>query len=235
MTSLSQPAANTPGPSALSGPIGLDPGASASPAGHGHGHEPGPGHGAHGPGHGAHPDHTMTGFVIFLASESLIFLALFVGYAVFKSSAPLWLPAGVEGLEVREPLINTVVLVSSSLVIWLAERALHRQRLGEFRAWWLLTMAMGTYFVVGQAIEWQHLPFGLASGVFGASFYLLTGFHGLHVVTGLALMAFFLVRSLRPGLVLPEGKGVIAVALFWHVVDVIWVGLFVLTYVWHRR
>jgi cytochrome c oxidase subunit III len=173
--------------------------------------------------------------VIFLASESLIFLALFVGYAVFKSSAPLWLPAGVEGLEVREPLINTVVLVSSSLVIWLAERALHRQRLGEFRAWWLLTMAMGTYFVVGQAIEWQHLPFGLASGVFGASFYLLTGFHGLHVVTGLALMAFFLVRSLRPGLVLPEGKGVMAVSLFWHFVDVIWVVLFVLTYVWQRR
>jgi cytochrome c oxidase subunit 3 len=173
--------------------------------------------------------------VIFLASESLIFLALFVGFAVYKSSAPLWLPTGVEGLEVRDPLINTVVLVSSSLVIWLAERALHRQRLGEFRAWWLLTMAMGAYFVVGQAIEWQHLPFGLNSGVFGASFYLLTGFHGLHVVTGLALMALFLVRSLRPGLVLPEGKGVMAVSLFWHFVDVIWVVLFVLTYVWQRR
>jgi cytochrome c oxidase subunit 3 len=229
MTSLSQPA----GTPAVTSPNGTEQEPNASPghehgSGHGHGHGPGPGH-------GAHADHTMTGFVIFLASESLIFLALFVGYAVFKSSAPLWLPPGVEGLEVRDPLINTVVLVSSSLVIWLAERALHRQRLGEFRAWWLLTMAMGTYFVVGQAIEWQHLPFGLASGVFGASFYLLTGFHGLHVVTGLALMAFFLVRSLRPGLVLPEGKGVMAVSLFWHFVDVIWVVLFLLTYVWQRR
>ena len=228
MTSLSQPAATSPGTPAQSNSIGpeLDPG---------HGEDPGPEHGHGHSAHGAHGDHTLTGFVIFLASESLIFLALFVGYAVFKSSAPLWLPAGVEGLEVREPLINTVVLVSSSLVIWLAERALHRQRLGEFRAWWLLTMAMGTYFVVGQAIEWQHLPFGLSSGVFGASFYLLTGFHGLHVVTGLALMAFFLVRSLRPGLVLPEGKGVMTVSLFWHFVDVIWVVLFVLTYVWQRR
>jgi len=228
MTSLSQPAGPAPGTPAQSNPIGpeLGPGHGEDP-----GHELGHGHSAH----GAHADHTLTGFVIFLASESLIFMALFVGYAVFKSSAPLWLPAGVEGLEVREPLINTVVLVSSSLVIWLAERALHRQRLGEFRAWWLLTMAMGTYFVVGQAIEWQHLPFGLSSGVFGASFYLLTGFHGLHVVTGLALMAFFLVRSLRPGLVLPEGKGVMAVSLFWHFVDVIWVVLFVLTYVWQRR
>jgi len=228
MTSLSQPAGPAQGTPAHSNPIGpeLGPGHGEDP-----GHELGHGHSAH----GAHADHTLTGFVIFLASESLIFMALFVGYAVFKSSAPLWLPAGVEGLEVREPLINTVVLVSSSLVIWLAERALHRQRLGEFRAWWLLTMAMGTYFVVGQAIEWQHLPFGLSSGVFGASFYLLTGFHGLHVLTGLALMAFFLVRSLRPGLVLPEGKGVMAVSLFWHFVDVIWVVLFVLTYVWQRR
>lgn len=232
MTSLSQPAATPPGTPAVPSPLGPEQEADTShDSGHGHG-DGGHGHGGHSHGHG---DHTLTGFVIFLASESLIFLALFVGYAVFKSSAPLWLPAGVEGLEVREPLINTVVLVSSSLVIWLAERALHRQRLGEFRAWWLLTMAMGTYFVVGQAIEWQHLPFGLASGVFGASFYLLTGFHGLHVVTGLALMAFFLVRSLRPGLVLPEGKGVMAVSLFWHFVDVIWVVLFVLTYVWQRR
>lgn len=229
MTSLSQPAGPAPGTPAL--PITDGPELGQSLAGDDLNHEPGHGHSAH----GAHADHTLTGFVIFLASESLIFMALFVGYAVFKSSAPLWLPAGVEGLEVREPLINTVVLVSSSLVIWLAERALHRQRLGEFRAWWLLTMAMGTYFVVGQAIEWQHLPFGLSSGVFGASFYLLTGFHGLHVVTGLALMAFFLVRSLRPGLVLPEGKGVMAVSLFWHFVDVIWVVLFVLTYVWQRR
>ena len=229
MTSLSQPAATPPGTPIVPSPLGPEQEAGTShDSGHGDG-----GHGGHG--HGAHGDHTLTGFVIFLASESLIFLALFVGYAVFKSSAPLWLPAGVEGLEVREPLINTVVLVSSSLVIWLAERALHRQRLGEFRAWWLLTMAMGTYFVIGQAIEWQHLPFGLASGVFGASFYLLTGFHGLHVLTGLALMAFFLVRSLRPGLVLPEGKGVMAVSLFWHFVDVIWVVLFVLTYVWQRR
>ncbi len=231
MTSLSQPAATPPGTPAQSNSIGPELG-----PGHGEdlGHELDQSHSANSA-HGAHADHTLTGFVIFLASESLIFLALFVGYAVYKSSAPLWLPAGVEGLEVREPLINTVVLVSSSLVIWLAERALHRQRLGEFRAWWLLTMAMGTYFVVGQAIEWQHLPFGLSSGVFGASFYLLTGFHGLHVVTGLALMAFFLVRSLRPGLVLPEGKGVVAVSLFWHFVDVIWVVLFVLTYVWQRR
>jgi heme/copper-type cytochrome/quinol oxidase subunit 3 len=109
---------------------------------------PGP---EHEPGHGsaehAHGGYNLTGFVIFLASESLIFAALFAAYIVLKGSAPLWLPPGVEGLEVREPLINTVVLVSSSGVAWLAERALHRRQLVRFRLWWLLTMAMGTWFV----------------------------------------------------------------------------------------
>ena len=195
--------------------------------------------GPHGSGHGsaehAHGGHNLTGFVIFLASESLIFAALFAAYIVLKGSAPLWLPAGVEGLEVREPLINTIVLVSSSGVAWLAERALHRRQLVRFRLWWLLTMAMGTWFVVGQAREWQGLTFGLGDGVFGACFYLLTGFHGLHVITGGLLMALMLWRSFRPGNYDGGEAGVTAVGLFWHFVDVIWIVLFALLYLWQGR
>jgi cytochrome c oxidase subunit 3 len=182
----------------------------------------------------AHGDHTLTGFVIFLLSESVIFLALFAGYAIYKTSSPLWLPPGVEGLEVAGPLRFTVVLVSSSGVIALAERALHRGRLGEFRAWWLLTMAMGMVFLVGQGLEWAALPFGLGDGVYGASFYLLTGFHGLHVLTGVLLMGLMLARSFRPGNYDGGSVGVTAVSLFWHFVDVIWVVLFALIYVWQR-
>ena len=187
------------------------------------------------PGHGhAHGGHNLTGMVIFLLSESVIFLAFFAGYAVLKQSSPIWLPAGVEGLEVREPLINTIILVSSSFVAYFAERALSQRRLWAFRALWALTMAMGTYFVVGQAVEWSALPFSLQSGVFGASFYLLTGFHGLHVITGILLMGLMLLRSFRPGNYDGGEAGVISVSLFWHFVDVIWIVLFVLIYVWQR-
>jgi cytochrome c oxidase subunit 3 len=183
---------------------------------------------ARGHGHG----HNLTGVLIFLASESVIFLAFFAGYAVLKISSPVWLPAGVEGLEIRAPLINTIILVSSSFVAWFAERQLQRGRLWGFRVLWLLTMAMGSYFVIGQAVEWQGLPFTLQDGVFGGSFYLLTGFHGLHVISGILLMALMLARSFRPGNYEGGEAGVTSVSLFWHFVDVIWIVLFLLIYVW---
>tara|TARA_E500000178_G_scaffold250102_1_gene246724 strand:+ start:682 stop:1065 length:384 start_codon:yes stop_codon:yes gene_type:complete len=85
----------------------------------------------HTPGHIKHDGHNLTGFVIFLCSESIIFLAFFAGFSLFKLTSPEWLPAGVDGLEVKMPLINTIVLVSSSFVAYFAERYLHqRQSLG---------------------------------------------------------------------------------------------------------
>ncbi|ALF55090.1 cytochrome B6 [Nostoc piscinale CENA21] len=174
----------------------------------------------------------MFGFIVFLLSESVIFLSFFAGYIVYKLTNPNWLPAGVEGLEVREPAINTVVLVASSFVIYLAERALQRQNLSGFRMYLLATMAMGSYFLVGQAIEWSHLAFGFTSGTFGGMFYLLTGFHGLHVLTGILLQLMILIRSFIPGNYESSHFGVNATSLFWHFVDVIWIVLFVLLYIW---
>ena len=182
--------------------------------------------------HEEEEDHRMFGFVVFLLSESVIFFSFFVGYIVFKTSSENWLPAGFEGLEVREPLINTIVLVSSSFVIYFAERFLHKENLWGFRIFWLLTMAMGSYFLYGQAVEWQGLPFGFTSGVFGGVFYLLTGFHGLHVLMGVLLQGVMLGRSFLPNNYEGGEYGVAATSLFWHFVDVIWIMLFVLIYVW---
>lgn len=180
----------------------------------------------------AHGGHNMTGFIIFLCSESVIFLAFFSGYALLKLSALNWLPAGVEGLEWRTPLLNTVVLVSSSGTIVLAEHFKAKEKLWLFRGFWLLTMAMGSYFLYGQAVEWGGLQFGFTSGTFGGTFYLLTGFHGLHVATGILLMGLMLVKSFLPGNYLGGEQGVQATSLFWHFVDVIWIVLFLLIYVW---
>jgi cytochrome c oxidase subunit 3 len=175
---------------------------------------------------------SMFGFIVFLLSESVIFLSFFAGYIVYKTTALDWLPPGVTGLEIREPAINTVVLVSSSFVIYFAERFLHAKNLWGFRVFWLLTMAMGSYFLYGQAVEWRSLEFGFTDGVFGGSFYLLTGFHGLHVLTGILLQTLMLGRSFIPGNYDGGEFGVAATSLFWHFVDVIWIILFVLIYVW---
>ncbi|MBD2548306.1 heme-copper oxidase subunit III [Microcystis elabens FACHB-917] len=183
-------------------------------------------------GEGAHGGHNLTGFIIFLCSESVIFLAFFSGYAVLRLSAIDWLPAGVDGLEWRLPLINTVVLVSSSFTMVAAEHFKDKERLWLFRGFWLLTMAMGAYFLYGQAVEWSGLPFGFTSGTFGGTFYLLTGFHGLHVLTGILLMGLMLAKSFVPGNYAGGEEGVKATSLFWHFVDVIWILLFVLLYVW---
>lgn len=182
--------------------------------------------------HQEEEDHRLFGFIVFLLSESVIFLSFFVGYIVYKTTALDWLPLGVEGLEVREPLINTIVLVSSSFVIYLAERFLRAKNLWGFRACWLLTMAMGSFFLYGQAVEWGGLPFGFTDGLFGGTFYLLTGFHGLHVMTGVLLQGIMLVKSFMPGNYDRGEVGVTATSLFWHFVDVIWIILFILIYLW---
>ena len=181
-----------------------------------------------------HANHNLTGFIIFLCSESVIFLAFFSGYALLKTSALDWLPPGVEGLEWRMPLINSVVLVSSSGTIYLAERAKARGSIWGFRAFWLLTMALGSYFLYGQAVEWSGLQFGFTAGTFGGTFYLLTGFHGLHVATGVGLMTLMVIKSFIPGNYEGGEQGVQATSLFWHFVDVIWIILFLLIYVWQR-
>lgn len=172
------------------------------------------------------------GFIVFLLSESVIFLSFFAGYTIYKTTVPDWLPAGVTGLETREPLINTLVLVSSSFVIYVAERYLHDKKLWGFRLFLLATMAMGSYFLYGQAVEWSGLPFQLTDGVFGGTFYLLTGFHGLHVLTGILLQTLMLARSFVPNNYENGYFGVEATSLFWHFVDVIWLVLYTLIYVW---
>lgn len=174
----------------------------------------------------------MFGFIVFLLSETFIFLGFFTGYIVYKTTTPDWLPPGVSGLDIKDPAINTVVLVSSSFVIYLAERALKRHDLLKFRQFLMISIGMGSYFLVGQAIEWSHLSFGFTTGVFGGMFYLLTGFHGLHVLTGILLQIIVFGRSFIPGNYDTGHFGVNSTSLFWHFVDVIWIVLFVLIYIW---
>ena len=178
-------------------------------------------------------DRLMFGFTVFLLSESMVFVSLIMSYIILRLTAQQWLPPGVSGPELStETIINTVVLLSSSGVIYFAERALKKRNLWLFRLLWLITSAMGTYFLVGEIKEWLGLDFGIDTGLVGGTFYLLTGFHALHITVGIFLQMLMLVRSFVPGNYSRGNYGVSAVSLFWHFVDIIWIFLFSLLYIW---
>ncbi|MDF5732886.1 MAG: heme-copper oxidase subunit III [Rhizonema sp. PD38] len=183
----------------------------------------------------ADDDHgrSMFGFTVFLLSESIVFLSFFLTYTALRLTSDQWLPPGVKGPDLSTyVIINSVVLVSSSFVIQAAEDALMHHNLKKFRLLWLTTSAMGVFFLVGEIKEWLGLDFGLSTGQVGGTFYLLTGFHGLHVFTGILLQVIMFLRSFRAGNYEKSHFGVKATTLFWHFVDVIWVILFSLVYLW---
>ncbi len=181
--------------------------------------------------HGGHPDHRLFGVVLFLVAESVIFLGLFTGYLLCRSSLSVWPPAGTPELELILPSINTFILISSSFVMHKGQEAIKKNNLAGLQVWFGITAAMGAIFLVGQMYEYFHLEMGLTTNVFSSYFYALTGFHGLHVTFGLLLILAVLWRSRSKDHYSSDSFfGVEAAELYWHFVDVVWIILFILVY-----
>lgn len=180
-----------------------------------------------------HHDFRLLGVIVFLVAEGMIFLGLFMAYLTFRSVAPTWPPEGTPRLELLLPGINTVILVASSLVIHNADTAIKKNDVKGLRLWFGITAAMGAVFLAGQLYEYFHLEFGLTTNLFASTFYVLTGFHGLHVLFGLVLILGVLWRSMKPDRYNSESHfGVEAAEVYWHFVDIIWVILFLLLYIY---
>jgi cytochrome c oxidase subunit 3 len=181
--------------------------------------------------HEEHPDHRMFGVVLFLVAESMIFLGLFGAYLIYSSVIPEWPPAGTPELEMLLPGVNSIILISSSFVMHRGQSAIKKNDVSGLQFWFGLTAAMGAIFLAGQLYEYSHLEFGLTTNLFTSCFFVLTGFHGLHVTVGLLLILFVLQRSTRQNHYTSEEHfGVEASELYWHFVDVVWVILFGLVY-----
>lgn len=181
--------------------------------------------------HSHHPDHRMFGVVVFLVAESMIFLGLFGAFLIYRSTLPAWPPEGTPELELLLPGINTIILVSSSFVMHKGQSAIKNNDVGGLRLWFALTALMGAIFLVGQLYEYAHTGFGLTTNLFTSCFYVLTGFHGLHVTFGLILILGVLFRARKPDhYSSTKHFGVEAAELYWHFVDVVWIILFILVY-----
>jgi cytochrome c oxidase subunit 3 len=162
----------------------------------------------------------------------MIFMGMFGAYIAFRSLLPTWPPEGTPELELLLPGVNTIILISSSFVIHNADTAIKKNDVSGMRTWLGITAAMGAIFLVGQLYEYSHLEFGLTTNLFASAFYVLTGFHGLHVTVGVLAILAVLWRSRISGHYNQEKHfGVEAAEIYWHFVDVVWIILFGLLYI----
>ena len=190
------------------------------------------------------PSATSVGTIVWLGSEVMFFAALFAMYFSLKANSPLIWAAGTEKLNIPFALTNTSILVLSSFTaqfgVFAAERMQPRAtgksplKWGMVE-WFAISYVMGAIFVSGQVWEYSNLiadGVALNSDSYGSAFYITTGFHALHVTGG--LIAFLLVigrtfAAKKFGHY--EATSAIVVSYYWHFVDVVWIGLFLIVYV----
>jgi cytochrome c oxidase subunit 3 len=174
----------------------------------------------------------LLGVKLGILSEVMLFGALFAAYFVIRGESRGWPPvAGLERPELLLPGLNTLLLVSSSGTMQWAVRAARGSDRSQIVRWLGLTLLLGGVFIVVQGYEFATNGFGLDAGVFGSTFYILTGFHGAHVLAGLGLIAIVTNRA-RRGLVSAERHTAVeATSYYWHFVDAVWLFLFSTLYV----
>jgi cytochrome c oxidase subunit 3 len=171
------------------------------------------------------------GVVLWLASEVMFFGGLFAAWFVLKAAnEPHWPPPG-QDLDPLRMGVFTLVLVSSSVTIHFAVEAAARRRPRSTLRWLAVTVALGAAFLAHEAFEWHGLPFGFDASAYSSIFYLLTGFHGAHVLGGLVLMSVVAWVALSPGSKVPMGQTVRVTSYYWHFVDSVWVVLYLTVYV----
>ena len=178
------------------------------------------------------------GIILFITSEVCFFFAFF--WAYFHSSlAPTpelgscWPPIGVDPLNpFQVPLLNTAVLLASGVTVTWAHHALiEGDKVGGTQGL-AATVILGIYFTILQAGEYYEAPFTIADGAYGSTFFVATGFHGLHVLIGTTFLAVCLVRVIGNHFSTAHHFGFEAAAWYWHFVDVVWLFLYLSIYWW---
>jgi cytochrome c oxidase subunit 3 len=190
------------------------------------------------------PSATSVGTIVWLGSEVMFFAALFAMYFSLRANAPELWSAGTELLNVPFALINTLILVASSFTaqfgVFAAERMQPRStgkspmKWGMVE-WFMISYVLGAIFVAGQVWEYAILiseGVTLSSDSYGSAFYITTGFHALHVTGGLIAFLFVIGRTFAAKKFgHKEATAAIVVSYYWHFVDVVWIGLFLIIYV----
>lgn len=180
------------------------------------------------------------GIVLFITSEVLFFFSFF--WAFFHSSlSPTieiglqWPPAGVTPFNpIQVPLLNTIILLASGVTVTWAHHSIIENNHSQATQSLIITVTLGVYFTLLQGIEYWEASFTLADSAYGSTFFIATGFHGLHVIIGSLFLTTCLRRHMKSHFSRKHHFGFEAAAWYWHFVDVVWLFLYMTIYWWGR-
>nr|BDE56938.1 cytochrome c oxidase subunit III [Aquatica lateralis] len=178
------------------------------------------------------------GMILFITSEVLFFVSFF--WSFFHSSlAPsieigmIWPPKSIIPFNpIQIPLLNTTILISSGITVTWAHHSLMENNYNQAIYSLGLTILLGIYFSILQAYEYMESTFTIADSVYGSSFFMATGFHGIHVMIGTTFLTVCLLRQFKNHFSSTHHFGFEAAAWYWHFVDVVWLFLYISIYWW---
>jgi cytochrome c oxidase subunit 3 len=174
----------------------------------------------------------MWAVILFVSSEAFFFGALFTTYFFLRARMAEWEPVfGEKPTWEGLPGINTVLLLASSVTMQIAVNAIKKGDRTALRNWFIPTIVLGVLFLAGQGYEYTRLGFLPRDGIFAGVFFTLTGFHGAHVTGGVIFNTIVFYRTLKGHFTTRRHLAVEAASIYWHFVDVVWIGLFVTIYI----
>nr|AML26776.1 cytochrome c oxidase subunit III [Scarabaeidae sp. BMNH 1274752] len=178
------------------------------------------------------------GMILFIISEVFFFISFFWGFFHSSLSPTIelgmnWPPKGIIPFNpLQIPLLNTLILLTSGLTVTWAHHSLIENNFNQTMQSLSLTVILGFYFTMLQAYEYLEAPFTIADSIYGSSFFMATGFHGLHVIIGTTFLTVCLFRHLNNHFSSIHHFGFEAAAWYWHFVDVVWLFLYISIYWW---
>nr|YP_010576259.1 cytochrome c oxidase subunit III [Samia watsoni]UZN43796.1 cytochrome c oxidase subunit III [Samia watsoni] len=178
------------------------------------------------------------GMILFIVSEIFFFLSFF--WAFFHSSlspnieiGSMWPPLSITPFNpFHIPLLNTIILISSGVTVTWAHHALMENNYSQTTQSLFFTIILGIYFTILQAYEYLEAPFTIADSIYGSTFFMATGFHGLHVIIGTLFLLICFLRHNSNHFSSAHHFGFEAAAWYWHFVDVVWLFLYISIYWW---
>lgn len=170
------------------------------------------------------------GMIFFIVSEVMFFAAFFAAFFFLRNFQVEWPPSNIEELALTIPVLNTILLLTSGATITWAHYALTGGQKDVARKMTMWTFILGFIFLGFQMFEYGHALFDFDSGVYGSLFYMLTGFHGFHVLVGSIMLVVLWKRMCHGDFNEKNHFYFEAVAWYWHFVDVVWIGLFLSIY-----